>query len=383
MSGTAFRAWFGNAEASADDLARIEEIEVTQEIDKFWEARVRTSICLDAQGRWQHGPDAVAKAPFTRMRVEIDPGNGSFVPLIDGPISNFESRLDSQPGRSSATFVVRDDSVFLDRDEDTEVFRDLKHSEIAEQVMRRIEQIAETRVDPPTTATYPAVTRRGTLLMLLVRLARANARRVYVLPGATPGKSIGCFLPDPEQPDAALPPLRLIGDDRNLGDATITEDSEAPERSRGSVLRLADGSLASFEANAADLRIDGDRPAVPAEQTAKRLLAPADALADELTEAATARARESACAYRLSANVIAGCFGAVLTPGVKVRVECGSTPYSGNYLITKVVHRITPSLYSQSFEAKSDGSTEVAAAPVAEAPGGGLSVSFSASVGVF
>jgi hypothetical protein len=47
------------------------------------------------------------------------------------------------------------------------------------------------------------------------------------------------------------------------------------------------------------------------------------------------------------------------------------------------VHRITPSLYSQRFEAKSDASTDVPEAPVAEAPGGGLSVSFSVNVEVF
>jgi hypothetical protein len=70
-------------------------------------------------------------------------------------------------------------------------------------------------------------------------------------------------------------------------------------------------------------------------------------------------------------------------PYQRVRVECGASPYSGSWLVTKVVHRITPSLYSQQFEAKGDGSTEVLSAPVAEVAGGGLSVSFSASVGVF
>ena len=123
MGETRFRVWFGSREASEDELARIEEIEVTQEMDKFWEARLRMTMCLDAQGRWQHRPDVVA-GPFTRVRVELDPGNGRFVPLIDGPVSNFESSLDSQPGRSTATFAVRDDSVFLNREEATEVFRD-------------------------------------------------------------------------------------------------------------------------------------------------------------------------------------------------------------------------------------------------------------------
>ena len=87
-----------------DELARIEQIEVTQEVDRFWEARVTTAMCLDANGQWQHRPDEVGAA-FTRMRVELDPGNGRFVPLIDGAISNLESKLDSQPGRSTVTSI--------------------------------------------------------------------------------------------------------------------------------------------------------------------------------------------------------------------------------------------------------------------------------------
>jgi hypothetical protein len=381
MGETKFRVWFGEREASVDDLARIEEIEVTQEVDKFWEARVRMTMCLDAQGNWQHRPDTVA-APFSRMRVELDPGNGTFVPLIDGPVSRFESRLDSQPGRSTATFAVRDDSVLLNRDEETEVFRDRTDSEVADEVFRGIDEIDDTRVEPATTANQPVTTRRGTRLEFLDKLARANERRAYVLPGPMPGKSIGCFLPDPVEL-SDLPPLRLIGDDRNLADATIEEDSESPERSSGHTVRLADGELVAFETSAEELGISGDRPAVSAKLTPKRLLAP-DALLREDPEAAvTGRARAAGYAITLSSSVISGCYAAALMPYVKVRVECGSTPYSGDYLITKVVHRITPSLYSQNFVATCDGATEVPDAPVAEAAGGGLSLSFSASVEVF
>ena len=220
--------------------------------------------------------------------------------------------------------------------------------------------------------------------MFLGQLASFNRRRAYVLPGATAGsKSIGCFLSDPRVPTGELPALRLIGDDRNLSDAKIEEDSESPERTHGSTLRLSDGVLSSFDIKASDLRIDGDRPAVPPGTEPLRLLPPAAALHEASEDAATAQASESAYAFTLTSRVIPGCYAAVLTPYVKVRVECGSTTYSGNYLIKKVVHRITPSLYSQSFVAKSDGSTEVPDAPVAESPGGGLSISFSVNVGVF
>ena len=381
MSDIKFKVWFGNVEASEDDLARIEEIEVTQEMDKFWEARMRMTMCIDDKGRWQHRPDTRAKA-FSRVRIELDPGNGAFVPLIDGPVSQFESKLDSQPGRSTATFAVRDDSVFLNREDGTEVFRGKKDSEVADSVLRSIDQIASTRIEA-TQATHPVTTRRGTKMLFLGELARANERRVYVLPGPTRGASIGCFLPDPKKPSGALPTLVLIGDERNLGDATITEDSESPERSQASSLSLADGKLTSFSASADDLDIEANRPAIAADQAPSRLLAPADALREDVKEAAQGKAKQAGYAYRLASSVIPGCYAACLTPYVKVKIECGDTPYSGNYLIDKVVHRITPSLYSQSFEATSDGSTSVPDSPVAQVPGGGLSLSFSASVGVF
>ena len=381
MSAARFRMWLGDAELSEADLARVEEIEVTQEIDKFWEARIRMTLCLDAQGRWQHRGDRTAPA-FSRARVEIDPGNGSFVPLIDGPVSNFESHLDSQPGRSTVTFGVRDDSVLLNREEGTEVFENKSDSQIADEVFRSVDAIDDVRI-APTTATHPISSRRGTKLMFLGELARANERRAYVLPGAEPGRSIGCFLPDPRRATGELPPLKLIGDARNLGDATIEEDSESPERSSGRTLRLKDGSFASFETSAADLGIGGDRPAVPADLTPLRLLPPEAALRDDPEAAVSGRARESGYAYKLGSAVIPGCYGAALVPYVRVRIECGSTPYSGDWLIAKVVHRITPSVYTQRFEALGDAATEVPDAPVAEATGGGLSVQFSASVGVF
>lgn len=382
MAGAQFRVWFGEHQASVDDLARIEEIEVTQELDHFWEARIRMTLCLDAQGRWQHRPDTVA-APFSRVRIELDPGNGRFVPLIDGPVAHFESLLDSQPGRSTATFAVRDDSVLLDREQGTEIFRDKTDSQIADEVLRSVTAIAETRLNPPTTATNPITTRRGSKLTLLAQLAHVNARRVYVLPGSVRGRSIGCFLPDPREADNSLPALKLIGDGRNLADATITEDSESPERSHGATLRLSNGRLASFQSSASDLDISGNAPVLGVQDAPLRLLPPADTLREDLTDATRRRARDAAYAFKLTSSVVPGCYAAVLTPYVKVRVECGTTPYSGVYLLTKVVHKITPSLYSQRFEARSDGRTTVPAAPVVEAQGGGLSVSFSASVGVF
>lgn len=381
MGDTRFRIWFGDRPASEEELARIEEIEVTQEMDAFWEARLRVALCLDANGGWLYWPGDTAQA-FSRVRIEIDIGNGRFVPLIDGPLVNIDAGLDAQPGRSTATMVVRDDSAFLNRDEEVEPpFENRRHSDVVEELFRRFEQIRDTHIEA-TTATIETTMRRGTVLQLLRELARVHDRHAYVLPGEERGASIGCFLPDPE--DASdLPPLVMIGGNRSLTNASITEDPDGAEITHARVLRIDDLGTTTFETRAGDLGLMRTLPAVPADLTPRRLLHPGDNTAEDPESAATAQARRNGYVYRLSGHVLPGCYGAVLSPYLKVRVDAGATPYSGDFLITQVVHRITPSVYTQQLEAKADSLTEVSGAQVAEALGGGLNVSVSASVGIF
>jgi len=381
MGDVRFRLWFGDRVASADQLSRVEEIEVTQEMDAFWEAHIRMSMCLDQNGAWQHRPDEAA-APFSRIRVEIDIGNRRFTPLIDGPLVSVDAGLDSQPGRSTASFVVRDDSAFLHRDEAVEpVFENRRDSAIAEELFGRYEQIKAIRIDT-THATQRCTMRRGTVLDFLRQLALANDRHAYVLPGEQRGASIGCFLADPVDA-ASLPKLVLIGDGRNLSEASITQDPEGPQRTHARVLRISDHGVVTFETSPADLGLMRNLPAIPADLTPRRLLHPADNARESPEAAVSGQARRRGYVYRLSSQVVPGCYGAVLSPYNKVRVDAGATPYSGDYLITRVVHRITPSIYSQDLEAQTDSVTEVSAAQVAEALGGGVSMSVSASVGIF
>jgi hypothetical protein len=381
MAGQRFRVWFGDRAASENELERIEEIEVTQEADAFWEAHLRMALCLDESGAWQHWPGDSA-APFSRVRVEIDIGAGRFVPLIDGPLVGIDAGLDALPGRSTATMVVRDDSAFLNRDEEAEPpFEHRSASDIAEELFGRFGQIRDTRIES-TEAAPEATTRRGTVLQFLRELGQANDRHAYVLPGDEPGASIGCFLPDPEDA-SGLPALVLIGEGRNLANAAVTEDPDGGERTQAAVLRVDDQGVTSFETSAEDLGLMRNLPALPADLTPRRLLHPADNTREDPDAAATAQARRNGYVYKLTSHVIPGCYAGVLAPYQKVRVDAGATPYSGDYLITKVVHRITASVYTQELEAKANSTTEVAGAAVAEALGGGLQTAVSAAGGVF
>ena len=363
-----FRVWFGDRAASEAELRRIEEIEVTQEMDAFWDAHIRMALSLDAAGAWTGWPGD-STAPFSRVRVEFDIGTGRSAPLIDGPLVSIDADLDSQPGQSTATMVVRDDSAFLNRDEEVEPpFENRRHSEIVDELFARFAQIRDTRVEP-TDANPETTTRRGTVLQFLRELASANDRHAYVLPGDEPGKSIGCFLPDPEGV-ADLPPLVLLGSGRNLSSASVTQDPNGGGRTQAQVLRVDDHGVTTFATSAEELGLMRQLPAVPADLSPMRLLNPADNTREDPAAAATADARRNGYVYALTSHVIPGCYAGVLTPYQKVRVDAGATPYSGDYLISKVTHRITPSLYTQELEARTNSVSEVSAAAGAAIGGG-------------
>ena len=237
MAEQRFRIWFGERAASEDELRRVEEIEVTQEMDALWEARLRMVLCLDENGAWLHWPGDIG-APFSRVRIELDVGSGRFAPLLDGPLVSIDAAMDGEPGRSTATMIVRDDSAFLNRDEAVdEPFEHRSASSIAEELFRTFQQIRDTRI-ADTDAAPETTTRRGTALQFLRELARANDRHAYVLPGDEPGASIGCFLPDPDGA-ADLPPLIMIGEGRNLANASVMQDPDGGERVDARVLRVS------------------------------------------------------------------------------------------------------------------------------------------------
>jgi hypothetical protein len=86
----------------------------------------------------------------------------------------------------------------------------------------------------------------------------------------------------------------------------------------------------------------------------------------------------------VTGRVVPGCYAGILKPYERVMVRAGTTGLSGEWLLTKVTHTITPNLYTQQFEAKAD-SREAPASASASALGGaaGLSVNFSASLSIF
>ncbi len=367
MATTAFRAFFGTRPATVEELARIEEVVVDQEIDMIWEARVKLTMCLDDSGSWR-SPVAGLAPPFSRFRLELQLNGGAFVPLIDGTIAGYETALGGSPGTSTAQMLVRDDTVLMNREEQVEVFRDKTDSELATIVFDAFPTVVPSVISP-TTERPPATVRRGTAIRFLRDLARANGMHAYVLPGPTPGTSLGQFR-DPDSGPPVLPPLVLLGERRNLLEATFTEDSEGPERTRGASLRISDQQVVQASTSFRDQALMGALPALSDNPGALRELPPDEVRRETPDAAATAQTRAAAYGHRVRARVMSGCYSAVLSPYQKVTLRAGDLPQSGDWLIWSVRHRITPDQHTQDFTARRNALSEPGSAgPLAAAAG--------------
>jgi hypothetical protein len=354
-----FRIYFGKRPATEDELAGVEEISVEQQMDMAWQATLKISLCLDDRGNWQHGENDFFQS-LKRLRVELQVGSKPWVALIDGPIVGRDSAMDSQPGRSSLSLIVHDDSAFLNREGKVDVREGAADGEVVRALFGEAAEIVDKRIEkppPPSARLAPARVRRGTLMQQLRELAKRHEFHVFVLPGAAPGQSIGCFLPDPQKKEG-LPDLVLLGGERNLYNLQVSEEFQSPTRFRARTLTITDKQIVSRSSRLQELDLLGPKPAQPAKQAATQVLPPEENNEDDPARAVAAAARRTSYSLRADGRVIPGCYEGVLQPYQRVTIRAGTTALSGDYLLTKVTHRITPSIYSQEFSAKRNGVEE-------------------------
>lgn len=348
--------FFGERPATADELAHVEEITVEQEMDLAWQASIKMFLCLDERGNWAHTQDDFLQS-FRRVRVELQLGDRPWVPLIDGPIVGRNTDMDSQPGRSYITLAVHDDTALLNREAAVDVREGQSDDQVARDLFRQVPSIAVQRIEAPPASSDrlpSARVRRGTAMQQLRALAHRHEFHAFVLPGPRVGQSVGCFLPDPSSIEG-LPELVLLGANRNLSALQVTEESQTPTRFRARTLSISNKQIVSRTSRFQDLDLLGPRAAQPESETATHVLAADENNEDDPDRAVQAATRRTSYSLRTNGRVIPGCYPGVLQPYQLVAIRAGTTALSGTYLLTKATHRITPSVYTQEFNAKRNG----------------------------
>ncbi len=348
MATIQYSLFLGNQPATQDQLDRFEDITVQQEVDMAWEARLQVPLQTDAQGNWTGESEAFLES-FQRVRVEVQVGNADWVPLIDGPVASTESQMSGDPSQSILTLIVRDDSVYLHRDERVSNFGTQSITDIALSILTRPPQITQAEVDTVDAAPPGSVVQRGTEMQILRSLARCVGMHAYVLPGDQPGQSAGYFKKFTTRKNG-LPDLILTGEERNVGSLRVTNSSTTPGTRRSSTLSLSDRGLVTAQSSFGDLELLGtDPPLENSSDAASRMMSPECVKLSDPDTATRAQMDQDSYSFSADGTVVSDCYTGVLLPYQLVSVGGANGRLSGDYLIKKVTHTLNRNFYGQSF----------------------------------
>jgi len=175
---------------------------------------------------------------------------------------------------------------------------------------------------------------------------------VYVLPGDQPGRSVGCFKRFSTRP-SNLPPLILLGPDRNVVYVTVSGDAESPATAQAFSLSVTDRTVTSAQSSFNDVELLGENQAFASESdTGTQLAPPGPSSRVDTRRRAEALTEQASFMLEARGTVLSDCYDGVLRPYQVVNVRAINDTLSGNYLIHQVTHVLTRSAYSQSFVMK-------------------------------
>ena len=384
-----FKVYYGGTPATQEKLDAIEEIVVDQEIGRAWEARIKIPICISEDGTWG-GEDDPAYAEFARVRIEARIGDGDFVPLIDGRIVDQDPGLSADPGGSTLTLTVHDDTTLLHREAASESFPPGdSDSDIASSVLRAAELGGAVQVDPIGAPTdQSSVVRRHGTRMQLLRLLMARHRDfyAYVLPGSSPGTSDCFFKKLPDDPDPSLPDLVLTGPERNISGFNIQRMANRAARFQGATLKMSDKSVSTASTDSSAVTPPEGEPSTAAggsDIRVRPLPCGSDDRADP-SEIAEGAARKSSFTVRADGAVLPLCYSAILSPYRRLRARVSNSRYSTTYVIFKVTHTLGLSEYTQSFSVQ--GNAVSPSSPVSASlpsPSAAITAAFNVQLDIF
>ena len=352
MQTAQYRVYVDGVPILQSDLDLIDTITVQQAMDQAWSASIVVLISADETGVW-NDEDSPLLQPMVQIRVEIMVDNDElWVPLIDGPVVGYDTSLSPQPSASTVTVRVSDDSTRLFRTDDTSRWTGDTDSDVARNIFQQQDAIATTDIDdtPAGTSDRPSGTmQRSTPLETLRELAsRHPLFHAWVAPGDEPGQSIGMFKSEETTP-TDLPPLILLGAQRNLDSFSASNDQQRPANVKRWRLDLGDLSSSSSTSNYSDILSDSGGDDADVQTAATVIVPPGWGYGIDPDEAVKRYAAEYAQAIDAHGVVRSRCYPAILQPYKMVLVIGANGLLSGGYVIKSVSHTITRSEYSQDF----------------------------------
>lgn len=341
-----FRIYLNNQAADEDQLDLFGEIRVDQAIGLVTEAELHLDINVDEDGYWS-GIEEDYVQPFQRVRIEVKVADGDFEPIIDGPIVGQRFEMSAAPNESKLVMIVQDDSVLLNREETVQLFEEMTASDIASQIFQA--QGFTTQVDSTDDAGATlerVIVQRGTSMQLLRELARRHGMFVYVLPGDSPGSSIGVFA-RPELSSSEFPEMVLLGKERNINKLDIEFDALRPVEAVVHTIAAADLTPSLTNTFLPDEDILGDTGTHDMVEPGTVMLSRTREEVNDNSAAANATVNFSSWAYSAKAEIDTAIYPHVLSPYKTVTIAGAGGYLSGDYMISHVTHILNNASYKQ------------------------------------
>ncbi len=351
-----FRIYLNNNPADDARLNQFSEVRVDLAMGICGEAELTLEIGADRDGNWEAIEEDFTQ-PFARIRVEVKPRKGDeFEALIDGPIVSQRFELDARPNRSQMVLVVHDDSVLLNRSEAVVLYADQTASQIAATLYAEADFAGQVDdVQDSGGGLERSIMQRGTAMQLLRELARRHGMYAYVEPAPeVGGQSVGAFR-YPDFSEREYPELLLMGRRRNVNQFKAEYDALRPVSARAASINIADKSVLEAQASAGTSAGLGTVASHEIATPGAAMLARTREDSNDLQAAVDAVAEHSSWAYRAELDVAANIYPAVLRPYRVISVAGPGSYLGGDYLISRVSHRLSDGGYEQKVTLRRNG----------------------------
>jgi hypothetical protein len=127
----------------------------------------------------------------------------------------------------------------------------------------------------------------------------------------------------------------------------------------------------------------GQDPPEEGSQPATTFLPPGQSDRVDLDDATRGAAAQSGLSLHASGSIVPFCYRAALSPYRCVSVKLSDSALSTTYVITQVTHRLTRSVYTQSFSAKGNSVSKPAGGSAsAPQPSAGFNAAFNTQGGI-
>lgn len=341
----------GNSPAPSEVVEAIQELTVETALDTAGSFRLRLGIRQTPGGDWTL-LDPSLFPPGAGLKIGVVSGSTPLPTfLFSGYVATQSVVYGETAGGSSVEIAGLDATGLMNLQDRAVAWPNLPDALIATKIFLSYQMLPQVTPTGPVLIEPEGTTvQRGSDIRFLRRLARRNGFEVYTLPQPNTGLEIGHFhAVSGTGPPAATLAVRA-GEASSVTDLRVTQDMFRPTTVKADAVDFRH-STHSVTADQVGATVGGGTSVLsrihPAPVT--RLTGSGLTAAGDLTAAAQADVDRAAAAVTAEGTVDASV--GPLRPGDLIRIGGAGPAHSGSWLVRKVVHRISPTTYTQRFTA--------------------------------